>query len=237
MSAPLMHCRYFLERDAGQPHLVHISVHIASSPFADQLLPEGHQQLLQHITHMLIGFAVPAASTKPGCLLTVDANLTALTEQDTATQASSIACLASLHATAASWQIRCVCMSALHVASGKQLWQPYACQSWQRLCVSFLWGWRLVGALAWFCSVPLRRAACAAQCLCLSCAAQRLCLWQLAGVCPPLLCVHPAAEAPQAPTCSLATCQGHAAGSKCCPRKLSSSIHCYCRGILDTAAA
>eukprot|EP00891_Asterochloris_glomerata_P007221 jgi/Astpho2/7221/Aster-01534 len=98
--------RYFLERDAGQPHLVHISVHIASSPFADQLLPEGHQQLLQHITHMLIGFAVPAASTKPGCLLTVDANLTALTEQDTATQASSIACLASLHATAASWQIR-----------------------------------------------------------------------------------------------------------------------------------
>ena len=137
MSAPLMHCRYFLERDADQPHLVHISVHIASSPFADQLLPEGHQQLLQHIAHLLIGFAAPAASTKPGCLLTVDADLTALTEQDSATQASSIACLASLHAIAASWQIRCDCVSALHVASDKKLWQLLTSQLLQRRCIPF----------------------------------------------------------------------------------------------------
>ena len=135
MLAPLLHCRYLLERDVDQPHLVHISVHIASSPFADQLLPEGHQQLLQHIAHKLIGFGAPAASTKPGCLLTVDANLTALAEQDTAAQASSIACLASLHATAASWQIRCVCMAALRVASGKKLRQSLTCQPLRCRCV------------------------------------------------------------------------------------------------------
>ena len=164
MSAPLMHCRYFLERDADQPHLVHISVHIASSPFAGQVLPEGHQQLLQHIAHLLIGFAAPAASTKPGCLLTVDADLTALTEQDSATQASSIACLASLHATAASWQIRCDCVSALSGQWQKALAAAYLSVTAAPVCVS-LWGQRLVVplALALLRLVPLRRAACAAS--------------------------------------------------------------------------